>query len=212
MNHHYREAQLPSNEVPHFDAIASRGEKIDERTGAIIARLPRDEIPCNGEVDSRGKHDQECKCLGTGTLTVHRPTIEPVDPIDDSLTALEDAIAARDSEVSHDAYLGAPIGEIMSRKVDAKGGGGSGGRKTPKPTRLASEPHPSATDGRHERTGRPPKYKGGARDSRLTSTVAPETANFVEAENSDIAALANELLAEPDVQALLAQIEAEKKA
>ena len=209
----YVEVSLDSAEVTHRPSNIDHGECYDQRTGAAIVALPATMRPCPGQPDDLGHHDPECMCFGTGSVAVQRPAFAPVDTVDDSLTALEDALAGHDDEGEGDLYLGASITELMRPSVDVSGGNGSGGRKgrqKPKPKRNgAFETSTTVEDGRVERFGRPPRF-GERRDDRVRFTVAPETLALMEAGHDDIAQLANDLLAIPECVAILNAVRAER--
>lgn len=208
----YTEAALPSAEAtrPDVATLRDRGQAYDSRTGAPIVALPATMKPCPAKWDGERTHPHECECLGTGQVAVRRPAGEGVDPADDSLDATLDAIAERD-ENSVDPYLGASVTDLMQPAVRVEGHGGGGGRKKKSATgggghSLAAER--SAIDGRLERTGRPPRFRE-TRPERVRTTIAPETANIMAENKSDLALLADELLAKPEVQAVLAEVKAE---
>jgi hypothetical protein len=198
---------LETAEVPKFAIDPERGERVQR--GRVIAALPKTMKPCPVIYDEPVlRHDAECECAGSGLVPVRRPDIDAVDPEDDSLQALEDAIETGDA---NDSYLGDSVTNLMRHTVDVKGGGGGGGRtRARKASDMRSEPSPSATDGRLERTGRRPRFvRIGTRKDLIGTTVARTTAKVLEDVGSDAAQLADSLLANPEVQAILAEIKAE---
>ena len=190
-----------------------RGERIDPRTGAVIARIvaPSDTQPCDGEPDDRGRHAEECACGGTGSVLIRRPRQRAVDPKDDSLTAMFEALApddedgARGSVIIDDAFLQPDI-------TRAPGGGGSGGNKKRK--KVVGDRR-SAIDGRIEydketraRRGRPPKL-GETRTARAKTALARSTVNILSANESiaedHLAEIIETVLQNPDAAMLLAE-------
>src|SRR5487761_2209375 len=123
----YTEVNLSSNEQQ--KPKAEHGEKI-ERSGAPIIALPADMKPCPAEW-----HPPDCWCRGTGQIPIRKPTLDALDPVDDSLKALEDAIAAREEAgpIGVDPILGDTPENLMRQSVEVTSGG-SGGRskKSPK--------------------------------------------------------------------------------
>ena len=137
------------------------GETYDPRRGAAVAHLPGDMLPCEGIAMSTGAHSRDCVCAGRGTMPIRRAPADEILPTDDSLSALELALAdhAAERAESVDPFWGDSVTRIMQHELPAgsRSGGGGGKRRARKPVmrRSGGERPPSRWEaGRSELTGR----------------------------------------------------------
>jgi hypothetical protein len=148
-----------SYEAPHLPPDPAHGERLDGKTGAIIARLPVKTRPCTADPDSVGRHPVECFCSGTGQVVIREPNIASVDAADDGLESLADALQERDENGNrYNPYMGASTESLMKQPADGVkhtgGKSGSSGKKKPKCRRVGNEKPPRKwADGQREITG-----------------------------------------------------------
>jgi hypothetical protein len=205
-----------------------RGEVFDSR-GRLVAALPGEVKPCDGNVvvvmtsgwrndgdaprsganatqpPSHAKaHGATCKCGGTSTLPIRRPKTELADtPIDDSLDALNEALASQGAR--SDKYMGDTTEHLMEHILDPNSHASSGSSRSKSKSMKRGEPGPkNATDGRTEDfreavKGRPPRF-GVTRRVRVGFSITPETAELLVKNNKDVADLAALILAAPGSQ------------
>jgi len=213
---HLHPIPLPTAEVP--PTPAEHGEKTQR--GKIVATLPADMKPCPVVYDDNPvTHDRDCLCGGTNMVPIRKPAGEGLDPADDSLTALEEELEPPTCAGCERADCGdcnRIDASTMQRenRVAGGGGGGSGRKKTKRLTtaQIASAVQRSTFDGRVERTGRKPRFaKTGTRKDLIGTTVAPKTAQIIDAVQADAAALVESMLADPNFQSTLAEIKAAEK-
>jgi hypothetical protein len=170
-----------------------------------------EEVSLDSEIRAtHGPHpDTDVKFDGKrGRVIAQLP--EPEDqkfhlPVDDSVEAMEVAIAARDED-GVDPYMGDTTNNLMKTAidVDGRGGGGKGKKKSPHGGQASSDSSDrTATDGRLERGGRPPK--GDEVREPFSTSIAPETRNALLTDRISVAAVLDEIADRPDVRAYDAQ-------
>ncbi len=171
------------------ESTNERGERIDVRTGAVKARIiipERDLKPCPAEAAADGRHDTECECLGTKLVPILRPRSRAIDPADDSIDAMFEALAEPDrGEVIDESIL-------QPDYTLSRGGGGRSGKKGKK---VTGEPMGDPLEGALEtgetseqvnyRRGKPPAVGGTTRDKDTATTVDPKTAEELKAKGRD---------------------------
>jgi hypothetical protein len=207
--------------------LNERGEAVDRR-GRIYAALPGEVIECDELVRQRsGKHFPNCKCAGTRTVIVRRPTTDPAYAADDGLTAAFVALASR--EARGDAYMGDSTGRLMAGPSHEYGAGSSGSRRhnKPQPKKSTGEPHPkTANDGREEpwlevkaaagraraarqtietRRGRPTRFDAPLTHT-LTVAIAPAMmARLMSLDGLDLEEVAHEIEIDPRWASIVAE-------